>query len=289
MTEIKDLLERKWKKRFGSEFRTLETKKKKIAFPESGVDFSVVYLEHLEKYKKYPTENRSGEPECFMCKNEDEYNRSEGTAKFGHLNIWLSLKFAAPCHYLIFDPSDHREEPNEKDIIALHELAKATGLSIFGNYRSSGAGFPQHAHYQSLEIVFPIARSKEIYAFTESGIKAEKLRYPITAFRLTWEKASSIGSIAKIIPELPKPYNLMFFGDEIYLVPRIKSTPSNAKSFKFGAAEVLGHVFSRSEEIYDFFDRPTLKTSLENVCLKTGSWIARLFEEKLKELLYLRS
>ncbi len=289
MKELRNMLDEKWEKRFGEEFRNLETQNKKIVFPESRAAFNVVYLQHLEGYKKYPVEDQYGKERCFMCENSDENNLSEGTAKFKHLNIWMSLKFAAPSHYLIFDPHGHRENMTENDILALHQFVKETGFSTFGNFRNSGATIPKHIHYQSLKIIFPITQSKPEYVYSASGIKVEKLKYPIAAFRLISDSTEGIRTIAQAIPYLPKPYNVLFYGDEIYITIRTKSMPSNTNGFKFGGAEIFGHIFARSKEMYDFFNHQTLSAALEDVCLKPGSWRARSFEEKLIELLGIRS
>ena len=285
MKELGSTLRNKWNKRFCAAFTNDIREEKIISFSSNMPSFKIVYSRQLEEWQQNPLRKSYTAPSCFFCKGHDEYHYLEEVARFAHLRIWYMVKFAAPCHFLIGDPTDHREDVSKNDVLVLQEMAKETGLSFFGNFRDSGASYPQHIHYQSLEIVFPIIRSSVETCFVVNEVEITKLRYPILAFRLSSRTDNGIRVIAQAIPELPKPYNLLFCGNEIFIVPRTKSVPSNTGGFKFAAAEVAGCIFARSKESYDFFNCQTIIDALNEVCLTCGCQEARLFEEELAELL----
>ncbi|MFZ2970705.1 MAG: hypothetical protein WA063_06150 [Minisyncoccia bacterium] len=283
MKELSDILRGKWNERFGLSFANDYREEKKITFSGNENVFRVIYSEHLEEYQRHPTRKQYELPDCFMCEGHDENYVFEEVAKIDHLRIWFSIKYATPCHYLIYDPEDHREKITEKDIVVLNELAKETGLSIFGNLRDSGASFPRHIHFQSLEVVFPLAGSPVKDSLKMNGIEIAKLDYPVSAFRLSSIEDSGIKVIARAISKLTMPYNPLFYGRDIFLVPRTRSVPSNANGFKFAAAEVAGIIFARSRKIYDLFDQKIMTDALNEVCLPQEKKNAKKFENRLIE------
>jgi hypothetical protein len=286
MRDLATELRTRWNERFLREFEADERQIKVLISPQAEESFRVIHSKKLEQWYFSPEgQKRYNIPKCFFCEEHDEYQVLEAVVQFAHLRVYYNIKFAARCHFLIAPFSEHREYPNQNDVTSLLKLALLSGLSIFGNFRDSGAGYPQHVHYQSLEIVFPIAERAVENIFSTDYIRVARIDYPVAAFRLSSVTKEGIELIAKAVPVLPHPYNLLFYGENIFLIPRTKSVPFNTGGFKFAAAEVCGVVFTRTREIYNCLDYQMMLTALKDVCIPHGGREAERFEERLIEIL----
>jgi len=200
--------------------------------------------------------------------------------QFEHIGVFYNLKSVARYHFLMA-PNEHREDPAPEDITTLQRLAQLSGWSIIGNLNNSGASYPSHVHYQSLDLKFPIVRfSKQVIVNTHS-VTISKIDYLVAAYCFTANDKQGLYNIARIIPQLPQPFNLMFWDNHIYLIPRTKSVPSNTNGFKFATAEVCGTIFVRSEEQFEMFDLVTTIDALKNVGLDFHGQPAKDFEQQI--------
>ena len=247
IAEASTFLKRKWGKKFGIEFDGdgRETRILPLSDdPSHDLGFArVIYSEKLEKWYESPEcEKRYEKPACFFCDEHDEYHRITRAKKLGHMNIFPNLKFAMRNHYLIA-PNEHRDVPSFSDIVLLERLAEISGLTIFGNLsKESGASFPIHVHYQTLETEFPII-SRPFMAFERGdGFVVDKIiGYPALIFRF-----SPIGRKGRSWAK--SPIQAAVVGKDIYFIPRTKAIPALANGFKFAAAEVCGEIHARNRE-----------------------------------------
>ena len=285
MNELAVSLWKKWNDKYGAEFFSDFRREKKIKFPGFEVAFSIIYSKHIESWQKHPARTNYSSDKCFFCEGRDESHNLEEVLRVSHLRAWQSLKYAEPCHFLISDPTSHRENITTDDVIILHKLAKESGLSIFGNFRGSGASFPWHFHYQSLGTIFPIAMAGFENSQVINRVDVAKLRYPVAAYRFYPIGEEGRRTVAEVISNLPGAYNPLFFGAEIFIVPRIKSVPSNTNGFKFAASEIFGRIYARSKKAYMDFNRKIVNSALNEVCIEVEGLQTKIFERKLHELL----
>lgn len=282
MDRLKERLDQAWEKRFGRDFRADVRATKTMFSPDGRKLCEVVHSRSLEEWYQSPRgKARYDKPRCFFCEKHDEFLLLETVMRLSHLGIYFNKKFVAPCHFLISPYAEHREAPNEDDIAVLQMLAARTRLSIFGNMRDSGASYPEHVHYQSLDIVFPITARPEEETIFNSPFRLARLNYPVAAYRLSPVPRRLSGPVAKVLTRLQRPYNPLFFGGDVFVVPRVKSVPSNTGGFKFAAAEVFGCVFTRSREFYDLLTCDLMLAAMQDVCLPAGSREAGEFEQRL--------
>jgi len=287
MTKKRNLeitLRNAWDRKFGDDFRADQREVKVLTSSAGQRLCQVAYSRKLEEWYLSPAgKARYEKAKCFFCEGHDEYKNLLTIARFDHFGIYHNIKFVGKCHFLVAPFSEHREYPNKSDITVLRKLALSSDLSILGNFRNSGASYPQHIHYQSLEAVFPIIERPVENVFSTDSVSVARINYPILAFSLSSVSKGGIESIAQTISVLQCPINLLFHAGTVFLVPRTKSIPSNTQGFKFAAAEVFGLVFTRTREMYNSLDHGMMLTALLDVCLPSHSRAAESFQEALIE------
>jgi len=282
MDRLRKELDQAWEKRFGRDFRADVRATKTLFSPDGRKLCEVVHSRRLEEWYKSPQgKARYDKPKCFFCEKHDEFLLLETVMRLSHLGIYFNKKFVAPCHFLISPYAEHREAPNEDDIAVLQMLAAKTRLSIFGNMRDSGASYPEHVHYQSLDVAFPIAARPEEEVLFEAPFRLSRLDYAVAAYRLSPVLRCFSGFVAKVLARLQRPYNPLFFGGDAFVVPRVKSVPFNTGGVKFASAEVFGIVFARSRDFYDSLTCDLMLAAMQDVCLPAGSREAGEFEQRL--------
>lgn len=286
MSDLATELRAKWSERFGTEFGTDDRAIKDLRSPQEERLFQVLYSNNLEQWYRCPKgKKRYNAPRCFFCEEHDEYELLETLVQIDHLRVYYKLNFAARFHFLIVPFSEHRDYPSTDDITVLRKLALASGLSILCNFKESGASYPQHVHYQSLEMEFPIVQRPVETVFSTDVLDMARVDYPIAAFRLSTASRDGVEIIAKALPLLPLQYNLLFYQEDIFLIPRTRSVPFNTGGFKFATAEVCGVVFTRTKEMYESFDYEMMMAALADVCLARRGPDIEGFEERLIRIL----
>jgi hypothetical protein len=279
MPEFATLLRNAWDERFGKDFKNDKRESKFLPFLTGDKSFSIFYSKKLEEwYLSEKGKKRYEQPGCFFCGGDELEVVLE--LEFNHLKFCYNPKFADKYHFIIF-PQEHREFPNEKDIITLQEAALLTGLSIFGNLRNSGASYPQHIHYQSLDVIFPISNVTAEDIFCNDTVKVFRLNYPVAAFKLCTSGKKGLALIAHTVASISSPYNLLFYQNDLFIIPRTKSIPLNTGGFKFAAAEVCGCVFTRTKKMYESLNYSKIQAALRDVCFHYRSSEAKQFEGRL--------
>lgn len=277
-------LKHEWNRRFGKVFDEDWRKTKVIPSPDGRGFFRVVYSQKLEEWYLSPKgKARYDKPDCFFCEKADEYHQIDCMATFEHLEVFFNIKFVMRNHLLIA-PIEHREQPTVADVVVLSQLAQNSGLSVFGNFQNSGASYPKHVHYQSLETEFPIVSRPGRSVYADQEFQVETLDYPVLAFRFLPQKDWTLDLLkhaGRIMVSQAGTFNLIFYGQDIYLVPRVGSVPANMGSFKFAAAEVCGSIFVRERNLYDVLDGEMILVALKDVCLPTGGLEAQHYEARL--------
>lgn len=275
-----------WNRKFGRAFDEDQRDVRIIPSPGGQGFFRVTYSQKLEGWYHSPRgKARYDKPGCFFCNKHDEYVHVRLIKTIHHLEVFFNLKFVMRNHLLIA-PSEHRDDPATADVVTLQQLAMISGLSVFGNFRDSGASYPQHVHYQTLETEFPIVSQPGDILHRNTDMKVETVRYPVLAFRFSpyreieWTP-DGVRRAGQIITSQLGTFNLVFYGRDIYLIPRTKSVPCNTNGFKFAAPEVCGSIFIREKRLFDILDGDALVTALQDVCLPLHQPEARQYQDRL--------
>lgn len=285
MEKLKKILFFAWNRKFGQDYRKDKRKIKNFYSSNSNLLFQVIYSLALENWYKSPAgQKRYDKPKCFFCDRHDEFNLVRVLVKFKHLHFVFNLKFVDKHHFLIF-PRRHDEFPSKKDIEILWHIAKKTGLSIMGNFRDSGAGYPSHVHYQSLDTDFPITERRKT-AFLKKGIlEISLVDYPVFEFFLKINSKKEAKVVSELVSKLPCPYNPLICSDGIYICPRTRSVPSNIGGFKFAASEVFGKVYCRSMKLFNLLSRKNMEGALLSVCIPKESKEAESYKRNIENLI----
>jgi ATP adenylyltransferase/5',5'''-P-1,P-4-tetraphosphate phosphorylase II len=270
-------LKHEWNRRFGEVFDEDQRETKIVLSPDGRGFFRVMYSRKLEEwYSSSRGQARYKKPKCFFCDKFDEYHEVGCIKVIGHLEVFFNIKFVMRNHLLIA-PIEHREQLIMADVLTLQQLAMLSGLSIFGNLRNSGASYPEHIHYQTLETEFPIVSRPGNLVYEDGEVKLEVLDYPILVFRFS----SSVNRASAAITLRSGTFNIMLYGKDIYLIPRTKSIPANTNGFKFAAPEVCGSIFVRERQLFDTIDGEMVLAALRDVCLPFDGIEAKSYKHKL--------
>lgn len=277
-------LKQAWSQKLSEEFDKDQRETKIVQSPDGRGFFRVVYSKKLEEWYLSPEgKARYDKPFCFFCEEHDEYHKRNETKIIEHLKIFFNRKFVMRNHWLV-SPIEHRSEPKISDFAVLQRIAEISGLIIFGNLRDSGASYPIHVHYQTLETEFPAISLPGELIYENKYLGLEKLRYPELVFRFSCEQnrtKTTIDHIGLAAISQPGSFNPIFYGKDIYLVPRTKSVPTNTGGFKFAAAEACGSFFVRTKKLFDIMDGKFILSALDDVCLPVDGIAAKLYEDRL--------
>jgi len=286
MKSIVDVLKNGWNERHKKDFYE-DSRKSKILFSPSGQKlFEVEYSSKLEKFyfNKFGKE-RYNKPVCFFCDKNDEYHYLEQVARFKHLGIFFNIKSVGVFHFLI-SPWEHRELPTQDDIAALRQLSSTfSGLSILGNLKDSGAGYPIHIHYQTLFLKFLSVDFPCASFFSNEFLQVEIVEYPELIFKFSAARNNCDNVMNKVISRFPPPYNPLFYNGNIFILPRTKSVPCNTDGAKFAAAEVYGHVIARNLKMYNDMNYLKMLSALDDVCLPKLGEKAKKYKEAVLKIL----
>jgi hypothetical protein len=172
------------------------------------------------------------------------------------------------------------------DARVLERLSATAQLSVFGNFRGSGASYPSHLHFQCLDVEFPVAgRSPSHVLYAQDGVQVAVLKYPVLLLRFAADSEHGQQLVARLIGRIPGAFNPLWSCGSIYIIPRTKSVPFNTTSNKFAAAEVFGRIYCRNRRFFDALDFETVLDALLDVCIPTGGSPARRFIEGLECLI----
>lgn len=285
MKRLREKLSSVWRAEFGEAYDNDVRERKDILLPSGMKFFEVIKSSSLGGY--YSSDrgrNRYSKNTCYFCNRRDSMGADEIIAPYYHLRLALNVKFADVDHFLVF-PLRHSEDPTEQDIRRLSQLSIKTGLSIIGNFRDSGASYPAHVHFQTLNTIFPVENMPGLKTWQTSGVRYHEYFFPVWQFYLSYYNKRSLDIVSRTITRLPKPFNLLFSGHNIYVCPRKKSIPFNTNGAKFASAEVFGRAYSRSQEFFDLMDYETVMSALCDVCLLPQCNEAKEYGELVKKII----
>ncbi len=148
---------------------------RKRVFPtEKGIDLEIVHnaiRDEWERNKHKRTENgQQSEKDCPLC----GYYGEDSQVLFDGLWYGINVKPTLRNHILV-NVEEHRAEPTAQDFRSLMRFVLGAPYGVYMNYIGSGAGIPDHAHYQGQkDHHYPVIsigfRSSEI-AEGKKGIK----------------------------------------------------------------------------------------------------------------------
>jgi hypothetical protein len=282
MTDLDVWLSNSWRQRFGHKYTNSRRDGKILQDPSSGLYFEAEYLESLAEWYESPAgKKRYSDPECFFCNEHDAYRKLETVWQSGHLRVYQNAKFCRENHFLIAPYDEHREQATIADIEVLYNLAQASGLSIFGNFRDAGASYPDHVHFQSLRIEFPLVHRSYTVIGRNEHATMSLIDYPVLAVSLEPNDQLGVKTAAQIFCGLAIAANIVLDQKRVIILPRQKSVPSNTNGFKFAAAEMAGTIFCRQRDFFDRLDFNLTLVAIKEVGYASGSQAAKQLQQQM--------
>jgi len=191
--------------------------------------------DYYEKNKKKEAEERQiGGGKCVL---DDEPRVRSKTIPYETLFFRINAKPSLKFH-LFIQPLEHREYPLASDHKTIMDFVSETNFAVYQNLRGSGAGFPDHVHYQGqLRENFPLLTDYLYEPSAEITNDRFDLIYPQmlnfgALFKMKSQKARDVVSylIQEIGEELVNEgifYNLIFSKNKVFLFPRTKEIAQN--------------------------------------------------------------
>lgn len=303
-------LRQEWYKKFGSAWSNDRREIRLEWLEGERWFFRVSHSSAFEQWNSNPLRKSYEAPGCFFCARHDEYHVLEKVVYFGGLNVFYNAKFVAPCHYLMF-PDEHRQDPSAQDVISLSGFSQEAVLAVFGNLKDAGASYARHVHYQPIDdqplpgeefkisppasrdkaeeflaakSILPIKAMSDVEIFSANDISLRRVDWPIAAYFFEYGGERGCCLAAAAVIRAGKPFNLMFSGQRVYLIPRVKSFSELADGFKIATAEVCGCFFTRKREHFGMIDGQLAVRALHETGLPSSSRLAAEYEKRLIEI-----
>ncbi|MFA7708136.1 MAG: DUF4922 domain-containing protein [Candidatus Pacearchaeota archaeon] len=256
--------------------------------------------EDYEKKKKSEAEERQNKQR--ICCLDDEVNVKNNSVPYGSLFFRISL-FPALRFHLFAQPLEHRDYPLASDHKTVMDFVSETNFAIYQNLKGSGAGIPDHVHYQGhLRENFPLLTDSLHEPLPEKTNEFFDVSYPQmlvfgVLFKMKNEKAKEkvsylIEEVGKEINKQGIAYNLMFDKNKVFLFPRtreiVKNLPYELKGsgidqWQIGGQE-MGNLFN--SKYLSVFQR--LSWNVLNYVLRETTVTDKTQQKYLKELVHRR-
>ncbi|HIH33623.1 MAG TPA: hypothetical protein HA227_05245 [Candidatus Diapherotrites archaeon] len=263
-----ELLASKWRLQLPDYFEpsACSSKKARTSF---GPDFKLFYSERrASKYYKRKAE------QCIfdgLCRKSIKFPRHKAVA---------NLFPFAPRHRVIYSRK-HYQEMRFKDLEFALELAPNAAESFIYATKGSGAGIPEHFHFQSFNAELPAFKASS-RLFYNDGFRIEKPEFPSYCLKFSGTGFARI--LYSLIQESNHSFNLAVSKDSLLYFPRSKEVPENW--WKFGAAELSGFFVFRDFQKFKAAKANELYKPMKDACLglkeqeRTESLLESLLPEK---------
>lgn len=276
-----EFLQRSWDRKYEEKWKKgLLTVKE---FPaENGLPAMTIVNNSLrdkwEANKK--TESQKREKGLEKCPLDNPVDLSKEYVNHGSLYFRININPTLRNH-LFIKILEHRERPTAEDNLSAMEFVDETDYALYLNLRGSGAGIPDHLHYQGQKREnFPLLRdfkSEKIYSTEDFELsRLDGIAYALL-FKYQGEKgrrkvAEALGNMDAQVGK----YNLLFDDGEVFLFPRPLEVASglpkvllDAGADKWGiAGQEMGFLFNaKYKSILENVNHEMLANILESVTL----------------------
>jgi len=237
------------------------------------------YYESVKK-KQAQEREKSGQKSCPL----DEERSTKDSIKYGNLLFRMNGNPTLEYH-LFAQTAEHREHPTQEDHLTIMDFVDETDYAVFLNLRGSGAGIPDHLHYQGHKRVnFPFLlklgigslRYNRQFEIWSHDIINYTLELKYTAERGKEAVSEYIAKLDEIIRAEGLSYNLLFDKNRVYLFPRTMEIAENihdglreAGMDKWQiAGQEMGYLFTaKYKQILEKMTAKALANALRDVTL----------------------
>lgn len=218
----------------------------------------------------------------------------------------LSFTFAWPAtyrHHLLIFCKDHREEPSAEDHLCVMNFVKVTDYAVFLNLRGSGAGLPEHLHYQGHKRYrFPLLKAHyrthqlatnamfDVLSLEETDNYAVIFQYK--SLRALEVVASILETAHLVLTNEGLSYNLLFDKGRVFLFPRVQEIAKKIPPYLENtgmtqwqiAGQEMGHLFTaKNRMIFQTVKKEDLQCAIKEVCL-TDHRKRTIFQRQLQSI-----
>ena len=251
---------------------------------------TVFYSKAREEYKnsiKNPIKQKPTFDEVLMKKMF--------LSRHGELLVAANPNSLFPGHLVIY-PKQRRPDLTIKDLEEIIQLALKTEWTFIHNMENAAASITDWAHFQAYPVNFPICSTKcEIIAENEHS-KISKLSDSYPVYGLVVESLSNslkaawtlkLTEFLSSIKPRPIPFNLIFNGNRIWLIPRSLSQSKHAASY-IGGLELGGLFCLPNADALRLYLPESLRFEVRHATISLGSDLAlKIEKEALKIMLEL--
>lgn len=236
---IEEGLNRLWEKNYAKkwqEYAKISIRK----FPYYNGDKCYMVMVHntlrdlWETIKKAQAEQRQNE--SGYCPLDISSNTKNNSIKYCDLIFEINTNPTLKYHLMIYT-NEHREPPQSRDHLTILNFVNETDYAVFLNLRGSGAGIPDHLHYQGhkrkhFPLLFMDLNARKLKKYDHFELWRPKIKTYGLMFKTLSEKGRE--TVSQILEDLDniirteeRSYNLFFDNEKIFMFPRQKEIATN--------------------------------------------------------------
>lgn len=233
-----------------------------------GVDFEVFYNE--KRATNYRILNKKSCP----------FNSFMQRRKFGIGNFIIAPNIYpfSNKHWLIISKK-HISKPRLSDIKFIVKLSELIDETIILSIKGSGAGVPEHLHFQAFDKIMPVENVFDKKIAANGEVVVGRLDFPAYGIRIIGRNVARW--LFRIIKKTKYPYNLIIRKGKVIFYPRTIVCPSKVENWRFGATELGGLFVTRNKDSYEELKLPEMIDGLKKATLYRSNEINE-FEESVR-------
>lgn len=247
--EDKEILER-WQQPLEDYFKNALVR----LIPSEYGNLKVIFNE-----KRITSENYESAEKCILCNL-----KKRKTIDFGNYLITSNVYPFAKHHRLIVT-KEHYALPKLEDFEFALKISELTGETIILSLKGSGAGIPEHLHFQTFDELMPINSTKTEKITENKDISVGRLIFPSYGIKIRGKNLAYW--LFKITGNINYLYNLVFSNQDVILFPRTAIVPSEKVYWKFGATELSGLFVLKIRELLDQIEKEQLYEFMKKATL----------------------
>jgi len=199
-----------------------------------------------------------------------EIENRENYVSHGHFVIRPTLTPLFRGHMILI-ADEIRPGIRAEDLVDLLYISSHTDCSVSVNLKGSGATIPTHFHAQSILSKFPILSQETGASYrlikSNGDLCAYRVLYPAYGVRICTNDRGSIENLGTTLESLQQdvPFNMLFYGRDVFVYPRAKELPSCFESWTMGGQEMNGLFCTRNMDMFNTLDCQTCEDALREV------------------------
>ena len=222
-----------------------------------GPDYNMVYCPKRESgYRERGNEKAK-------CPFDDMKRKTIWLGDYGA----ISNPFPFAEHHRVIVSKKHSSDMRLEDFLFGLRLAPLTSDVLIFSTKGSGAGIPQHFHFQSFRAEMPLIDAETEMLCERGGMFAERVSFPSYAIRFSGpglEKNAK--KIFGFFSKAALPFNLVFAEGSVFYFPRKAECPPGEDGWRFGACELSGFLVFRDQEKFDVLGTEKIGSLMQSVC-----------------------